>query len=391
MIALRDPSGLSEAVLTVSQPALLILAMLDGEHSILDIQTAMSRRTGQLVLSDDIQKLLDKLGEALFLEGDAFETYYEELSNDYRRSTVRQCRDPRTYGANVDDAAAVERLVGDIIAKGGQPEKDDNVVGLIAPHLDYGRGAVCYADAYRSLAKNCGARRFVLLGTNHFGRSTSVVATDKAFETPLGATPVDSAFLSKLEEKCGRNLRDGEFDHLREHSVELQVVFLQHLFGAENISIVPFLCPDPCGPTGTAPYDGQGVDLRDFALALGVLIAEVEDETCVIAGADLSHVGGSFGDSRELTDGFLQEVEESDHQALDCLERGDPAAMVQVLKSRENATRICSAGCIYAAMSALPRARPRLLRYHQAVDRESQTCVTAAALVLTQDNNGQSD
>jgi AmmeMemoRadiSam system protein B len=210
-----------------------------------------------------------------------------------------------------------------------------------------------------------------------------VVATGKDFATPLGTAVTDRAFVERLEERCG-DLRRREYDHVAEHSIELQICWLQHLFGTEAFQIAAFLCPDPCGPTGTAPYDGQGVDLADFARNLGQTIAQDDKTTVVIAGADFSHVGKFFGDERSLGEEFLEEVHQWDRAVLGRIEAGDASAFRQHLAERDNPTRICSAGCLYTLLAALPGAKASVLEYHQAVERSAQNCVTCAAVVFRQ-------
>ena len=80
----------------------------------------------------------------------------------------------------------------------------------------------------------------------------------------------------------------------------------------------------------------------------------------------------------ERTSGFP----ELDRQALDALVNQDCEAFAKVLRDRENDTRVCSAGCIYAMMTALPGAKAELLAYHQAAERESGTGVTCAAVAV---------
>jgi AmmeMemoRadiSam system protein B len=203
------------------------------------------------------------------------------------------------------------------------------------------------------------------------------------FATPLGVTRTDRAFVEALERHCG-NLRAHEYDHAREHSVELQLLICQHLWGAQSFELVAALCPDPCGPTGTAPRDGCGADLGEFGAALRDAIAANGADTLVIAGADLSHIGAHFGDERALDDAFCAEVSARDGAALAHLEANAPTHFVAEVARDDNPTRVCSAGCIYAAMTALPDAQVRVLRYHQAVDADAQVGVTCAAAVFTQ-------
>ncbi|MFQ5412469.1 MAG: AmmeMemoRadiSam system protein B, partial [Phycisphaerae bacterium] len=268
------------------------------------------------------------------------------------------------------------------------PSPHDRVVGIITPHLDYERGAPCYAVAYRDLVRRTAATRFIILGTNHFGRSRSVVGTRMHFETPFGLVPHDGDFMCRIDERCGFDLREYELDHLAEHSIELQVILLKHLLPERDFVIVPYLCPDPCGRTGTAPADGNGVDLKAFAEALRAEIASDDRETCLIAGADLSHVGRYFMDDRELDSETLQQVEASDRAVLSQIVAGDAEGFRRAVANRDNDTNICSVGCIYALSHALDgRARPRLLHYHQAVTPEAQNCVTCAAMEFVAGRN----
>jgi MEMO1 family protein len=378
-IALRDPSGLSDVVLSMSVPALQLLALMDGSNTLDDVRRKFHQHVGAPVAEETVQKLVDHLEKARFLEGPAFEAHYESLFKAYRRSGVRTMPHAAQLGLNDGSGVVFDEILSE--SNGQSSQAVGPIRGLIAPHLDYPRGRPCYAEAYGLLRGQPPPDRVVILGTNHCGRSTSVVATGNDFETPLGRTGVDRAFIERLEAQCG-DLRRFELDHAREHSVELQVAFLQHLFGEDQFALVPFLCPDPCGPTGTAPRDGNGADLKHFAMVLSELIAEDNGSTLVVAGADMSHVGAAFGDDRPLDEPFLNEVGEQDRQALEWIEMNDPDAFVRCVTENDNATRLCSVGCMYVARQALADADARVLRYHQAVDQETQCCVTCAAVVF---------
>lgn len=386
LIMIHDPSGFADGALTVSPAAMYILMQLDGQKGPAEIQQAFAAQFGQSVPQDQLDELLDQLEQAHYLDSDGFASHYQSLVDAYRAAPARRCRELGAYGLDGGDEADHARILkaslDQVLARcevslAGRPTR--RLAGLIAPHLDYPRGTPCYADAYGVLATAGPFRRVVVLGTNHYGRGTSVVGTRKDFETPLGTTATDRAFMHALEARCGAGLCGDEFDHAREHSVELQVILLQHLLGPGGFEIVPFLCHDPCGPNGTAAYDGQGVDLRVFAEALRDLIRDDGKPTLVLAGADLSHVGWRFGDQCELGRSFLAEVERQDREALREVVAGRPEQFVGVLSGRENATRVCSAGCIYALLTAVEGAEGELLRYHQAVDEPNGTGVTCCA------------
>jgi hypothetical protein len=85
---------------------------------------------------------------------------------------------------------------------------------------------------------------------------------------------------------------------------------------------------------------------------------------------------------RDLDGDFLSEIRSHDEAALSHVARNDPAAFRDHLSTQGNPTRVCSAGCVFTLLRALPAARPTLLGYHQAVTAAMHNCVTCAAVVL---------
>ncbi|MCP4591385.1 MAG: AmmeMemoRadiSam system protein B [bacterium] len=378
MVALRDPSGLAPTALTVSEGVLFILSFFDGAHTLEQIRAEYARQFRQPLPRAQLEEVVNHFQEAHLLEGVAFEAYYRELVDEYLASPTRMMNSADELGIDRNIARIFDALMND----SGTEIGDAQVLGMIAPHLDYPRGAPCYAAAYAALRDRPVPDRVVILGTNHFGRGRGVVATEKGFETPLGTTTTDMEFVRQLEACCG-DLRQFEFDHRREHSVELQVVWCQHMFGADRFSIVPLLCPDPCTPEDLQINGGNAAYLRKFTAALRECIRLEGGDTLLIASADLSHVGGHFGDERRLDTTFLPEVQQRDRRALKALEDEGAEAFMAAVAEEGNPTRICGGGCIYTLAGALPDARVQLLKYHQAVHEESQTGVTCAAALLT--------
>lgn len=375
---LRDPGALSDAVLVLSAAALHVMSLIDGVRSCREICDAFENVVGRALPPDTLHALLDHLENAHFLSGPGFDAFYAQKQNAFRANAVRKSPVPSA----LDILNGSGELFDELLAGAESPRLSRPVAGLIAPHLDYPRGGPCYANAYATIRDRPTPDRVVILGTNHFGRSTSVVATTVDFETPLGITRTDVDFLRRIESRCG-HMRTFELDHEREHSVELQVAWLQEVFGPERFRIVPFLCPNPCGPDGFSPGDGESIDLRDFAATLGELVADDSQDTLIVAGADLSHVGAAFGGDRRLDDEYLEEIRRYDLAALDHLVTGDPDAWVAHVAKDDNPTHFCSAGCIYALAAALPDRQATVFGYHQAVDQPSQTCVTCTAAVYS--------
>jgi len=373
--ALRDQTQIATQVLAISPAGYFVLAQLDGRRSCNDIRAAFLEQFGRSISAEQIESMLAELDAALLLDTDRYRNAYRQRRDEYLASSVRDNR------ARWPDEASLRDELRQLI-ESEQFEHDGAIVGAIAPHLDYARGAPCYAATYRRLACADAAERYVILGTNHFGRSSSVVATRKDFLTPLGRVETDVSFIERVERRLGAGICENEFDHQAEHSIELQVHLLQACHPDASFDIVPVLCPDPSGPTGTAPRDGRGPDLDDFCDALRDALDDSDRNTIVIAGADLSHVGQQFGDAQPATDEVLDTVGEKDRALLDKIVAHDERGFVDAVRAVENATHICSVGCIYTLLRALPDASCTLLHYHQAVDHDADVHVTCAASIL---------
>lgn len=374
-IGLHDPTGFSPAQVAMSPVAFFVISHFDGRHSIADVQAAFVKQFGQAVSSVQIGHLIRQLDDALLLDSPRFAELYGERVKAYLDNPVRPLR---------KDSLPPPAQLEPLLRKMTQPRPaggagKTHLAGLVAPHLDYPRGLPCYTTAYGTLASHVQNGRapelVVVLGTNHYGMKVAPVATDRDFETPFGKVTSDRDAIRQLSDAYGEDLLAGQYDHLNEHSVELQVTVLARLLGTDRFRMVGFLLPDACEPTCQA-------NLEKLAGGLAKLAAERNGSMLIVAGADLSHVGSHFGDERPIEPAWLEEVAASDLAALSHLQAASPERFVEHLRSTSNATRVCSSGSLYVLRRTLPDAAWQDLGYHQASDPASGTCVTCVAAAL---------
>ena len=202
-VGVRDRSGLSDVVVTLSRPALHVLALMDGDHTCEEVRREFHAAFGQVLSADTLLTMLEHLQGAHFLEGPEFEAHYQKCLEAYRQAGTRDMPHAAQLGITDGSGALFDEMLADV-ATVSMPSR---VRGLIAPHLDYARGKPCYALAYGAVADRPVPDRVVILGTNHFGRALSVTATCSDFSTPLGTTRSDKAFLERLEAVVGRRVR----------------------------------------------------------------------------------------------------------------------------------------------------------------------------------------
>jgi len=130
------------------------------------------------------------------------------------------------------DKAALEAEVGRMLAAAvAAPGAPGPPKALIVPHAGYVYSGPVAASAYRLLKGARGITRVVLLGPVHHTpvRGLALPAAD-AFVTPLGEVPVDREAAARLEGLPQVTVNGAA--HAPEHSLEVQLPFLQHQLGA---------------------------------------------------------------------------------------------------------------------------------------------------------------
>ena len=373
-IVVQDNSRIAPDPLALTPAGYFILAHLDGERNIADIQELFTEQFGAPVEAEMVQELVKVLDQALMLDNERTQAIYQERVDTFLAGEVRDNRESWPSGDELRQE--LNGLLDTMLSVTGK--NSNGLRGIVAPHLDYARGQECYRAAYSALQSAGPADRYVILGTNHFGKAIGAVATRKDFLTPLGRVTTDRDFLDGLNSRVKFDLFEHEYDHLREHSIELQVHLLQMLYPEQPFTIVPILCPDP----DLLEHVGRSSEELDkLAAALRKEISEHDDRTIVIAGADLSHVGQRFGEPEPSSPAFLESVANFDQQFLELLKNRQEDLATATVTMQGNPTRMCSLGCIYTLARAIPRVNCKLLAYDQAVDYENETHVTCAALV----------
>jgi len=393
LFVLYDTSGVSHAQLAVSPSVVFIATQLDGSSSILDIQDRFARESGgQILPSSEIQSVIQALDEALFLQGERFVGVLSEMRAAFATQDVRAATSAGT--AYSQDPALLRQSLGDMLHAAPPPEEPAAHApaqagpprGMIIPHIDFVRGAAGYGQAYRELAQVPPPETVVILGTSHHPMTNRIALCDKDFAVPGGVVGNARACTERLREACRgtADLLADLFAHQGEHSVELQAVWLRHVWG-ERFRIVPVLVGSmhefldaETGPA-RALEDAQ---LQAFVAALQSMVAEGPG-VMLLASADLSHVGPRFGDARALSTEYLEEVETADRDYLAAIASGVPRGGLACLQRYQDRYHVCGAGCIHILNAVLAGVPGRLLGYHQAATPEMQQAVTFASMIFS--------
>lgn len=423
MLALSDRAQIAEGQMITSMLAQFMLAQMDGSNSVEDVATkAVALAKTQNVPADaiphitaaNVQLLVSQLDGAGMLFGPGFDAKLATLHAEYDKSPVL----PPSSTAAMADALVVQELgenatdekkaelgperlramldtaMNDVMEKVEDPSFDALPTCVVVPQMDYFRGAAGYAHIYGRMRVVDPPDRVVILGTNNFGFGTGVVGCDKGFASPLGTMERDEKLAGALERALGpeanEKLYKDRYDHEREQAIEVQIPWLQAVFGGTGAGpkIFAALVHDPAQNNGES-YDGKGLAFLPFVEALKAAIAEVGGRTLVIVSANCSHVGVSFGDKVPLvgdapeTQQFRERVLQHDKEMLMLVEQGKAQELVASMAWQRNPTRWKSVGPLAAGLMVTDATKMRLLNYMVIGDEKGMAgigCLSAVAV-----------
>ncbi|HXH07890.1 MAG TPA: AmmeMemoRadiSam system protein B, partial [Vicinamibacterales bacterium] len=222
---------------------------------------------------------------------------------------------------------ALEREIDELLAAAAPPPAAEPVA-LIAPHAGLMFSGGVAAHAYRAAAA---ARPdvIVLVGPSHYVGFEGVAVVERgAFETPLGLVSIDEPLATALL-AASPLVRAYPQAHAREHSLEMQLPFLQRVL--PGVPFVPLAI---------------GWQERETIVGLGDLLARAaaDRRPLLVASTDLSH----YFDA--------ETAERLDRRVADYVARFDPDGLLEYFESFPEAERgryvACGGGAAIAVMRA---------------------------------------
>ena len=217
------------------------------------------------------------------------------------------------YEAGADELS--EQVVGAFrhrLGPGAMPSTGEGTIdatGIVSPHAGLPFSGPVAAHGYAEIANQGRPDVVVLVGPNHTGIGDPVAISDAdRWRTPLGTIPVHDDVRNGLLDASVTATLD-ERAHGREHSIEVQLPFLQVLYETPP-AIVPVVMSRQERDTAS-----------ELGSALATTVAETEDSVLLIASTDLTHYEPQS--VAEKTDAaVIDRIEELDAQGLlDLVER----------------------------------------------------------------------
>ncbi len=235
-------------------------------------------------------------------------------------------------------------------------------IALIAPHAGLLYSGGCAACGYGML-RGRQYDRVIVLGPSHYagrlgGFRGAALPSYKAFRTPLGAVPIDTEAVRRLRDhplfsfqpRCDRY----------EHSIEVQVPFLQEVLPGFNLLPVLF----------------DAVKEKEYGQIAEALLPFVDKKTLVIASSDFTHFGRRFG-FMPFVKGIRGRLQELDFGAITYIVNGEREKFLDYVR-RTGAT-ICGRTPIAVLLELMDRTSgsetvpARVLSYVTSADRTGAT------------------
>jgi AmmeMemoRadiSam system protein B len=171
-----------------------------------------------------------------------------------------------------DDPSRLRSEVDTFLACGSH-EKKIRAIACVVPHAGYVYSGSVAGEVYRRLEI---PRRIILIGPRHYPRGAALaIHSDGAWQTPLGMAPVDHLLAGKIV-RAFPELREDAVAHSTEHSLEVQLPFLQQI--VSSFAFVPIVI----GPAQWSTLDRLG-------RALAAVIASESEPVLLIASSDMNH------------------------------------------------------------------------------------------------------
>jgi len=261
------------------------------------------------------------------------------------------------------------------------------IKGLVAPSFEFKEAGPIYAWGYQELQEGQIPDVFVLIGTCHAGLEGGIAFTDKDFETPFGIVPVNRAITDAIRQESGETFFAEDICHLREHSLELQLPFLQHALGeGRAISIVPILVDFPPDILTGGEYQQLFHRVDQFLTITKRAIQASGQQVCVIGSANLAHIGIRYGDKTPPTDFSFHRCMQTDLEMLKKVEEADPEGFAEFILKEGNQRRILGFSVIFILMKLLQRdgeqLKGQVLRYDRGITDQFNSTVTYASIAF---------
>lgn len=226
--------------------------------------------------------------------------------------------------------------------------KKSDAIACMLPHAGYVYSGRVAGETVSQVNLK---EKIILLGPNHTGYGMRFsIMTEGTWQTPLGEVKIDSD-LAKEILKGSQYLKDDSLAHAYEHSLEVELPFLQYF--RDNFEIVPIAFLTDNVPA----LKKVGEEIAGVVKA-----GKIEGSTLIIASSDMTHYEAQ------------EQAEKKDKQAIDAILEMDGDKLMDNVRGLK--ITMCGYAPVIAMLSAakyLGAKKGRLIQYQTSGDITGDT------------------
>lgn len=245
------------------------------------------------------------------------------------------------YPFSKDD---LDKLIGKLLSD-AKVKTSSSIVGAVVPHAGYVYSGPVAAHVFGALPK---FDVVVVLGTNHTGVGERVAVSPEDWETVLGVVECDSLVSGEIVKNCEIAQFD-ELAHMYEHSIEVQLPFLQKVLGDFKLVAISV-----SSDLNSGNYEALGEAVRDAVAGKRAL---------VIASSDFTHFGAMYGFAPVDKDEVAW-VQKTDKEIIDAVLDFRADDVIELSR----ASTVCGYAPMAVLLSAVRGAKGRLVKYGTSYD-----------------------
>jgi AmmeMemoRadiSam system protein B len=243
---------------------------------------------------------------------------------------------------------------------GALPSSKGNlkVNAVIVPHAGYAYSGQAAAWSYKAIAEQGMSDLYIIIAPSHSSSKTAL--TIETFDMPYGLVRVDQHFARNLIEKGNIKQDDSLFEE--EHSIEVQLPFLQYIFKKEyeKLKILPILI-------------GNNITrdkLKKIALDLKETAIDMNKNVTIIISSDFTHQGPNYK-YMPFTIDVKENIYKLDEKAINFIKDFNAEGFLDFV-NKEMIT-ICGAFPIYLLLNYLKKGKVLLEQYYTSADLDTHS------------------
>ncbi|MDR4497335.1 MAG: AmmeMemoRadiSam system protein B [Candidatus Scalindua sp.] len=265
-------------------------------------------------------------------------------------------------------AGELRRQVNDLLNKAPTKSVNSKPIAIISPHAGYQYSGAVAAYGYQAI-KGYNYKRVIVIAPSHYSRYIGASILDVThYKTPLGLIKLDQGVCNNL---INNPPMIGTFRnaHLREHSLETQLPFLQETLS--SFKLVPILVSKLNNET----IDFLAEKIKPF----------INEDTLIVVSSDFTHYGPSYDYVPKFNDGTIEEnIKKLDYGAFERILARDLNGLIRY----KQATRMTACGLMPIALllKLLPGdAEGKVLHYDTSGNQigNFENSVSYASIVFT--------